>query len=198
MNKRKIIAFGLIPALGASIAGCSGAENAEYADNQATAADTTSIAPNAPVEKAVSVEIETAVTPFTKDSQALLEYLNAGGYKGFPLSDERHPSTGPHDEVRVFYNQTVADSLAAGNTEHPAGSMIVKEQYKAGDEEPYGWSVSIKTHKEGMSGDGWYWVEFLDRNDIANIFPDPPGNGAPACAGCHTLGKDLIRSTVPE
>jgi hypothetical protein len=183
-----------------ALAACSGDAQGDRDDMSGAEADKTSVASKVD-EAALPAAIQTEVTPFTKDAGALLAYLNSGDYKNFPVSDERHPSAGPHDEVRVFYNQIVADSLAAGNEEHPAGSMIVKEQFKAGDEEPYGWSVSIKTHETGMAGKGWYWVEYLDRNDVANVVPKDPlkdGNGASECAGCHTLGKDFVRSNFPK
>ena len=142
--------------------------------------------------------VETPVTKYVNDRQALFDFLNKGEYKAFPVHDERHASTGPHTDVVVYYNQVVADSIRAGSAEHPAGSMIVKEQYQPGESDLYGWSVSIKTHEAGNAGKGWYWIEFLDKNDIANTYPKTPGNGVPECAACHTLGKDLVRSVLPK
>lgn len=143
-------------------------------------------------------EVETEVTKYVKDRQLLFDFLKAGEYKSFPVHDEKHTSVGPHDDVNVYFNKVVSDSLTAGNAEHPAGSMIVKEQYKPGESELYGWSVSIKTQATGDAGKGWYWIEFLDKNDITKVFPEEPGNGVPGCAACHTLGKDLIRSEFPK
>lgn len=142
--------------------------------------------------------VETPVTKYVNDRQALFDFLNKGEYKAFPVHDERHASTGPHTDVVVYYNQVVANSIRAGSAEHPAGSMIVKEQYQPGESDLYGWSVSIKTHEAGNAGKGWYWIEFLDKNDIANTYPKTPGNGVPECAACHTLGKDLVRSVLPK
>ena len=149
-------------------------------------------------EPEAAAAVQTDVTKYVDDRQLLFDFVKAGGYKDYPVHDEKHPSVGPHDDVKVFYNQVVADSLAAGNAEHPAGSMIVKEQYKPGEAELYGWSVSIKTHEAGDAGKGWYWIEFLDKNDITKTYPENPGNGVPECAACHTLGKDLIRSAFPK
>lgn len=153
----------------------------------------------ASAEKATDpAPVETPVTKYVNDRQALFDFLNKGEYKTFPVHDERHASTGPHTDVIVYFNQVVADSIKAGNAEHPAGSMIVKEQYKPGESDLYGWSVSIKTHEAGNAGKGWYWIEFLDKEDIANTYPKVPGNGVSECAACHTLGKDLVRSVLPK
>jgi hypothetical protein len=51
-------------------------------------------------------------------------------------------SGSPHGRVRVFFNQTAIDSIAAGNgplgtqmprVPHTEGSMVVKEMYDAGN-----------------------------------------------------------------
>lgn len=190
---RKNAALSALVAACIALASCNqasdstGADLSEADQNEATA------------EKAGDpTPVETPVTKYVNDRQALFDFLNKGEYKAFPVHDERHASTGPHTDVVVYYNQVVADSIRAGNAEHPAGSMIVKEQYKPGEFNLYGWSVSIKTHEAGNAGKGWYWIEFLDKNDIANTYPKAPGNGVPECAACHTLGKDLVRSALPQ
>ena len=185
MKFRNTIVLGLVAASSMTLAACKQEAKTEAAEPQVAESD-----PVAPVQ--------TDVTKYVEDRQLLFDFVKSGGYKDYPVSDEKHPSIGPHDDVRVYYNQVVADSLTAGNAEHPAGSMIVKEQYKSGESELYGWSVSIKTHEAGDAGKGWYWIEFLDKNDINKVFPEEPGNGVTDCAACHTLGKDLIRSAFPK
>ena len=132
------------------------------------------------------------------NNDAIFEFLTAEKYKEFPVKElERHPSVGPHDDVVVYFNQTAADSIKAGNTEHPAGSMMVKEQYKKGSDEKYGWSVSIKTHDKGDFGKGWWWYEVTSTTDPTKLYPDNPGNGVPECAACHTQGTDFVISKLP-
>lgn len=134
------------------------------------------------------------------DYATLFDFLQKGEYKSFPVIEKApHPSNGPHDDVKVFYNKTVADSLAAGNTEHPVGSMMVKEQYKPGMDKNYGWSVSIKTQDKGDNGNGWFWYEVTSTTDATKLFPAKPGNGVPECTGCHLINStDTIRSTFPK
>jgi hypothetical protein len=110
---------------------------------------------------------------------ALLEWLQAGHYRAWRSESDVHASVGPHfGDVRTFLNDTVFDSLADGNAEHPRGAALVKELYGSGDV-PNGWSVMIKTTDASEGGLGWYWYERFGSSTFA------AGNGAPLCTGCH-------------
>jgi len=179
-----------------ALAACSGG-GSDAADNDETATKDGGETVAAKVEEAA----EPADVPEAKlaSNDAIFEFLTAEKYKEFQVSEpERHPSIGPHDDVIVYFNQTLADSMKTGNTEHPAGSMVVKEQYKKDSEEKYGWSVSIKTHDKSDFGKGWWWYEVLSTTDSTKIFPENPGNGAPECSACHTQGNDFVITELPS
>jgi len=133
------------------------------------------------------------VPPTEKDM--LLTWLNGMHYKGWYSEKGIHQSFGPHDDVKVFYNGTLATSMETGNKNHPIGSTSVKEQYKDGKH--YGWSVAVKKEEESEGGDGWYWFETLDRTDKEKIVFSKIGEQA--CTGCHNRpgNKDLILSGYP-
>lgn len=128
----------------------------------------------------------------------LFAYLQSGEYRNFKHQEtENHPSTGPHTKlglpVRVYYNDTIAASIKAGNKEHPKGSAIVKEMFDS-DNNPAGWATMVKTQETSDGGKGWFWYEGTsptDKMEIAAI-----GNGVPGCQSCHTVGLDMVRSDV--
>jgi len=125
----------------------------------------------------------------------LLNWLNGGYYSNWESQKGTHASFGPHDDVRVFYNETLAKSMKAGNKNHPVGSTSVKEQHKDGKH--YGWSVAIKVEEDSADGDGWYWFETLDLKDTEKIAFE--GIGHVACTSCHLRpgNSDLILSGYP-
>ena len=133
------------------------------------------------------------------EKEALFKWLKAGSYKDFPAKESAmHKSAGPHQKlglpVRVFMNDLISESLAAGNAEHPKGSIIVKEMFKK-DKSPYGWAVMAKTNDTSDSGEGWFWYEVTDSNDFTKIVAH--GNGVTGCFSCHTAGSDYVLSAFP-
>jgi len=89
----------------------------------------------------------------------------------------------------------LADSLKKGSKEHPAGSVIVKEQYNAKGES-LGWAVMVKTSDQTNSGKGWFWYEVLSDKDISQ--KAAMGNGVPGCVGCHAPSpKDMVLIPFP-
>jgi len=131
--------------------------------------------------------------------EQLFAYLKSGKYKEFTNKEkEAHPSLGPHQKlglpVRVFMNDIIAASLEKGNDEHPLGSVIVKEMFKE-DNTPNGWAVMAKTHDKAQGGNGWFWYEVADSEDATKIVA--MGNGIEGCFSCHTIGKDMVRTSFP-
>jgi 6-phosphogluconolactonase (cycloisomerase 2 family) len=144
----------------------------------------------------------TAPTPMDKkfdiplDERKLFAYLQSGAYKSWKHKEKAvHKSTGPHENVRAFINDTLANSLLQKNKEHPSGSIIVKEQYNAkGDS--LGWAVMAKTQNSTDNGKGWFWYEVLSDKDISK--KAAYGNGVPGCVGCHTPSpKDMVLIPFP-
>ena len=128
------------------------------------------------------------------EKKALFKYLQDGKYKDFYSESQIHPSAGPHDNVKVFFNSLLEASMKKGSKEHPRGSASIKEQYKDGS--LYGWSVSVKVADEGNYGEGWYWFEVVSTTDIGEVKYD--GVGDKFCSGCHIAGGiDLVRTRYP-
>lgn len=127
------------------------------------------------------------------DEEKLFAYLNSGKYKSLKVQEkEQHKSAGPHEYVRTFVSDKLAESVKAGNAnaEHPIGSYAIKEQYKDGKQ--FGWSVMLKTGEATDGGKGWFWYEATDRTDITS--KAALGNGVKGCVSCHTVGNDMVRS----
>ena len=134
------------------------------------------------------------------DTAELFRFLKSGSYLQFPNKEsEMHPSRGPHAKfnwpVRVFLGPKIDASMQAGNTNHPAGSSLVKEMFSADGSELIGWAVMVKTQEESADGDGWFWYETTNTEDSSDIVA--AGNGVPLCVGCHSLGKDYVTTGYP-
>jgi hypothetical protein len=133
-------------------------------------------------------------TDVPASTEALFAFLKAGKYLGFAKESGIHPSTGPHfGNVRTYINPALAASLAAGNKEHPIRAAAVKELYKNGTE-VIGWAVMVKTQAASMAGNGWFWYESTDTSNPAGGYA---GQGLSLCTGCHSAGKDFVRTPFP-
>ena len=134
------------------------------------------------------------------DKAELFAFLSGRGYESFPTKETgTHEGRGPHTAVnapvRVFYNDVLSASLAAGNAEHPVGAASVKEMY-GDDGEVAGWAVMVKTGEATDEGRGWFWYEVTSASDATSIAA--VGNGVPGCVECHMRrDQDLIRSGFP-
>ena len=133
------------------------------------------------------------------DADRLFAYLQAGKYKALAAQEsERHPSAGPHtrvgNDVRVYMNAALNQSLESGAAQHPAGAGVVKEMF-AKDGKLRGWAVAVKTEADSRDGKGWYWYEVKSTTDNSN--PVAAANGVALCTGCHVLGQDFVLSTYP-
>ena len=122
----------------------------------------------------------------------LFPFLQERSYEDYPAEPSAHPSAGPHGRVRSFFNQSLADSLAAGSSLHPIGSASIKELYEGSS--LIGWAVMVKTEAPA-SASSWYFYEILSINNPSNPVAD--GHGVPGCANCHSAGNDFIRSSLP-
>jgi len=122
----------------------------------------------------------------------LQTWLDSGFYEGWVGESAPHTSTGPHfGFVRTFVNNTLLESLQAGNASHPVGAASVKELYGASDAAVLGHAVMVKVQEDSAGGDGWYWYEFYQ----GSTFADSTGNST--CTGCHSAGSDYVRTPFP-
>jgi hypothetical protein len=122
---------------------------------------------------------------------ALLEWLRAGRYLGWPAESAPHPSAGPHGgSVRTYLNDLLFASLDAGLPSHPAGAVAVKELYGSGSTIT-GWAVMVKLQDDSDAGRGWYWYEGFGSGTPFS------GVGLGVCTGCHSRGRDFVRIPFP-
>ena len=117
-------------------------------------------------------------------------WLQKGGYKKYKSESAVHLSSSGavHGDVRIFVNAKLDGSMKNGASEHPVGSVSVKELHKDG--ELYGWAAAIKA-KSGGKGNSWYWYEVLSTTDGSK--PVAASLGSSKCIGCHSVGNDFVR-----
>jgi hypothetical protein len=111
-------------------------------------------------------------------------FLEAKTYQSWCKEGYSHISTGPHpNRVRTFWNQTLFNSLTAGNQTHPKGSIALKELYEDADgTQLIGQAVAIKVGDDA-SAESWIWFE----GHLPNYDNPYYGLGLPTCQNCHTL-----------
>ncbi|HRW10070.1 MAG TPA: cytochrome P460 family protein [Caldilineaceae bacterium] len=157
--------------------------------------------PMTPAEMEAFVDAETlaaiaAIDQLPRGQENLLPYLQEMTYTTWLAESATHPSTGPHGYVRSYMNGVLADSITAGNAEHPTGAAVVKELYARDAETLIGWAAYVKTQADSADGDGWYWYENFSTTDNSEVVAD--GNGVPLCVSCHGLSDiDYVLSIVP-
>lgn len=106
-------------------------------------------------------------------------------------------STSPHSRARTYFNDTLVESINAGNKEHKVGSISLKELYDATDQLK-GYAAAIKI-KEGSEKDSWYWYEVFSTSKFDD--PDFEGVGLALCANCHgssAVSQDFVTTSLPE
>jgi len=119
--------------------------------------------------------------------EAVLTAIEDESYTQWEAEPEPHPPIGnsPHGEVRTFFNAALAESMGAGNTEHPVGAAAVKESWADG--EIAGHFVEVKV-AEGTGEETWYWW-----SDLAGV----DDVGVQGCLGCHSAGVDYVTTPYP-
>lgn len=131
-----------------------------------------------------------------RDQEALQAWLEAGNYSSFESESVPHLTEGPHampdvDNVRVYMNECLTESIAAGNTVHPIGSMAVKELYGTGDT-VLDYAALIKVDDQSPDdGHDWYM------HKIAGGEVKASETGPAACFDCHVMGTDFVQTPYP-
>lgn len=95
----------------------------------------------------------------------------------------------PHSQMKTFLNDTLKASVDAQNTEHPVGSISIKELYNNDGSEITGYAYSEKV-AAGTDADTWLWYEDLN---LSNPEASYYGVGISTCRGCHSSGTDYVR-----
>lgn len=119
-------------------------------------------------------------------------FLRERAYEAYPTTPSAVVPTGPHGVagVRGYYHPTLADSLAMGALEHPAGSGAVLELYAADGVTRFGWAASVKLAAESDAGLNWLWLEAIETKGEVKLVDGGPGLGL--CIPCHAAGNDFI------
>jgi len=139
-----------------------------------------------------SADAADATSAVPADATALFSFLQSGGYQDMLPEPSVHPSAGPHGDVRVYFEDSLAKSLDGQATVHPRGATAIKELYSGST--LYGWAVMVKTGSASDASD-WYFYENSSTTDGSS--PVANGNALPGCASCHSTGVDFIRSRAP-
>lgn len=147
-------------------------------------------APDAASEIAADAGSDSGAVP--SERNALFAFLQAGGYASFDAEPAVHASTGPHGQVRSFFNPALSASLSAAADSHPIGAAVIKELHRSGSLS--GWAVMVKTASAGAAAD-WYYYEVLSTTDGSSPVAD--GQGISGCANCHSAGADYIVTSFP-
>lgn len=131
-----------------------------------------------------------------RDQEGLQAWLEAGNYSSFEGESAPHVTEGPHampeeDLVQVYMNDCLTESIAAGNTVHPIGSMSVKEMYGTGDT-VIALSAMIKVDDQSPDdGNDWYFHTIVGDEVKASE------TGSAACFDCHVMGTDFVQTPYP-
>lgn len=144
--------------------------------------------PSSSVDEGVGViqELDTSEAGITA-------FVREGRYKEWLAEPLVHRTNAPHgDKVRVFFNDIVTNSLRAGNTTHPVGSILVKELYEDDGERLRGHALDVKI-TEGSGKDTWLFYEGFGPDYSNNYY----GRGHNTCHGCHESGIDYVTSPLP-
>lgn len=114
----------------------------------------------------------------------LTAFVKSGAYKGWKAEPTVHDSGGPHGgKVRSYVNDVLYASLKAGNTQHPKGSIVVKELYGSSASEVTGHAVDLKDEATGE----WIFYEgFAPSYDSPFYFRGTSN----FCASCHKGGNN--------
>jgi hypothetical protein len=132
---------------------------------------------------------------------ALRAFLASGTYESWSHRTTRHPGQAPHlDQVQVFLNPTLGESVAARKPIHPQGAAAVLAMSDA-EGRPWGWAVAVKVNASSGGGRGWYWYSVRSTADagltptadyLVPEQPDAAGLGLGQCLTCHLKGHDYI------
>jgi hypothetical protein len=120
-------------------------------------------------------------------------FVREGRYQAWLAEPSVHETRAPHgSKVRVFFNDTVTQSMRAGNATHPVGSILVKELFKDDGKTLRGYALDVKI-AEGVGKDTWIFYEGFGPDYANNYY----GRGHSTCHGCHESGQDYVTTPLP-
>jgi len=130
----------------------------------------------------------TSVPP--RPGAALLRWIRTSGWRdSWTPEPHAHASAGPHGgRVRTWYNPTLVEDLASGRRPFRKDAAMVKALYGGGGKAS-GWAVMRKV-RDGKSAGTWWFFETTS----GSLGDAVSGRGIEKCAGCHSAGRDYLRS----
>lgn len=149
---------------------------------------TAACGPTSTVDEGVGV-----IQQLDTSEAGVISFVKEGRYKDWLAEPSVHDTRAPHgDKVRVYFNDTVAASLRAGNATHPAGSIVVKELYDDDGKTLTGHALEVKV-ADGAGKDTWIFFEGFGPDYASNYY----GRAHATCHGCHASGRDYVTSALP-
>lgn len=140
------------------------------------------------------------------DGGAALDTSNAGltafvaseAYRGAGWVAEpgvhQDRGSGPHGMVRIYFNDVLAQSIKAGNSLHPRGSMVLKETYQSDGQTLKGHVLDVKD-VDASGKDEWVW--WYRPNSASGQAPTYFRGTGNFCASCHSQGVDFVIASPP-
>lgn len=127
-------------------------------------------------------------------AQLQTEAATAKGYKTWAAHSNIFRSSAHQNlVVRTYLNATLADSLKANNTQHPAGAIAIQEIYDDAGAKIVGWMVLAKS----SAGTGaQHWFTYMINGGPTFKEPLVYSMGETTCANCHgAASHDFIKSS---
>ena len=119
----------------------------------------------------------------------LVTILLDGSYTNWAAEAQIHSATlnSPHGRVRSFYNDTLANAIANGDTSFPRGSIAVKAFYESNSDTVTGYAAMLKESEAGATSQ-WYWYEIFSTPTTTEEFEATTlkGTDLSICTGCHS------------
>lgn len=148
--------------------------------------------------------------PADGSQQSIAAYLTAEQYKTGPWTPETagprdaSDATSPHGRVRVYLNDTVVQSIAAGNGElteripHTTGSMAVKEFYDDADTLV---GIAAMYKQDGGFTDWAYYCwgpQGRCGTETGTVEEDEPVYGIASAVGCGFCHGGVVFTPPPN
>ncbi len=105
-------------------------------------------------------------------------------YSYWPDHEGLTPGQSPHGAFhKVYINRLLYEALPVTEGEVPDGSIIVKENYSAG-EELMNLTVMAKVEGFNAEANDWFWAAYSPKGDVA------VAGQVQSCIDCHAGMKD--------
>ena len=143
-------------------------------------------------EAATPASVDPRQQPPSEDAAAVQDWLDQRLYETWDAEPLAHISKGPHfGYVRTYVNAVAYEGLTTGAAQLGRGAVAVKVVYGGSLADVQGHALAHMIADESALGDGWYWFERFDGNEIMS-----KRGSDTFCAECHIEppNVDLIKT----